>query len=1124
MNCCGRSAPPARIALWITLLVLLSAALLPGCSRLPASGPIGGALVISEVVTSNSHSLKNDILGTPDWIELYNGTNAPISLKGCGLSDNIREPHKWTFPDVTIGPGEYLIVYATSLPNAWEQGLLCTGYKLSKNGETLLLTDRYYNMLAELTVPPLRQDVSYALDPATGRYGYCAAPTPGEANAGVVESLEDISYVSGSGALVLSEAVPRNGSVLRAADGRYYPFAELYNASNAALDLSQFFLSDDPGDFFKWSLPEQALPPGEYALVFFSGEDGVKGGELHAAFRLGSEDDSLLLSDATGQVIGQLNWDLALCADLGVVTVDGRSAYTAFPTPGAPNSAAVFQGYAPAPMDGSDPVRLSEILPRNRYSLVDQDGDRSSWAELYNTSQAPVSLLGYYLSDDPGDPAKWALPDVTLEPGEYQIVFLSGKDRTEGELHAGFRLSRNDRALQLTNLNGMRCDCVPLDPDMGENVSYGLGADGGWYYFAQPTPGAQNNTAGQAMLSELSRMDLSGVFISEVCAVNPAKSGKRDWVELYNGGDAAVNLSGWYLSDNPSLPQKYQIKSLSIPAKGYGLLYASSSTAKQQREGETAPFGISEGGETLMLSNAQGQIVDWFETGALRAGTTSGRDVTDASGKRFFYTSATPGARNGESRAQGYAAAPVFSETGLYQKAAFSLSLTSATPGASIYYTLDGSKPDADATLYTGPIQVSGNRPVRAVSMAEGLLPSDIVSYTYLFESAHTLPVVCLSGDPGAISQVYSVTDRWNKIEREGYCAYYEADGSLGVKFPCGLRVNGAGTLTMRQKSLSIFLRTGYGRGSVTYPFFPGYDIRIFESLCIRNSGQDASRARLRDSFFSLAVEGLNIDNVATRPVVVYINGEYWGLYDLNENQNEGYLEAHYGVDPDTVEIIRRNTTALAGSKEEFKRVRAFGLNRDLSDEDLYQKFIQWVDEDYFIDYIIAQTYFSNSDMFNQKYWHTSDNKVRWRPVFYDLDLAMGGTNPSRNILSSYFRAEGVPSRDGSLTNMDIYVGLKKNAGWREKFCARYVYVALNYFNADRLIKILDDHAAAMEPEMPRHIQRWRYPSSMSAWRSSVAALRDCLAKRGGYALRQLQSYFGLTDAQMQAYRDAAGA
>lgn len=185
----------------------------------------------------------------------------------------------------------------------------------------------------------------------------------------------------------------------------------------------------------------------------------------------------------------------------------------------------------------------------------------------------------------------------------------------------------------------------------------------------------------------------------------------------------------------------------------------------------------------------------------------------------------------------------------------------------------------------------------------------------------------------------------------------------------------------------------------------------------------------MRDAVCMRMVEGLNIDNCATRPVVAYINGRYWGIYDLNEDQNADFLAAHYGVNPDEVDIIRRNTGALKGSSADIKRVRDFAGSRNLSNEELFKQYLEWVDVDYFTDYLIAQIYFCNGDMFNQKYWRSHDYSVKWRPVFYDLDFGLSG---SQNLLYDYFNPVGVPSANGSLTDMRLYVGLEKNAEWRE--------------------------------------------------------------------------------------------
>lgn len=1082
-----------------------------GCDGLYVNADHTSALRINEVVSSNTRSLVDEALGTPDWIELYNASASPIDLTGYGLTDNPKAPHKWTFPSVTIPAGGYLIVYATKA-----DGALCTGFGLSRGGDSLCLSDKYYTLLDYVEIPALESDISFARG-KDGAFGYCAAPTPGSEN--VAEIVLDpalLTFDSGSGRLTLSEVVPHNASCADAY-GKYPAWAEVQNSSDAPILLSEYYLTDDAEDAFKWHLPDSILQPGEFLVIFFSGRDETAG-EFHASFKLGSDDSTLFLFSKNGAQIGALSWANDLPDDIAALP-DGL--YTAYPTPCAANDPRTFSNTELIPMDIGSAVRLNEFLLHNEYSLRDAAGDRPAWAELYNTTDSSISLAGYYLSDDPENPFKWAFPaNAAIEPQGYLLVFLSGKNRSEGELHTSFKLTQNDKALLLSVKDGLRADSYPIDASLGANISVGIDpASGDTKYFATPTPGTANTTRGFDTLAGAFLPDMSGVYISEVSAVAEAKSGDSAWVELFNASNHSVSLTGWHITDNPDDLQSCELPPLTIEAGGYAVVHATKRTEKQK--GNFVALGISEAGETLILSDADGNVIDVFETGALRAGTTSGRVVGSGAPVRVFFASATKGKSNDAAVRSAYAAEPVFSETALYHDAAFPLVLTSATEGAEIRYTLDGSAPGPDSTLYTSPINISSNAVVRAAAYCDGLLQSDSVVMTYLFEQPHTVPVICISISPSAFSEVYAATIKKERVERQGVFSFYE-DGALGVSFPCGFRASGASTLTAAQKSLAVLLRSGYGVAETNYPFFANSDVSAYRSLVLRNSGQDRTAARIRDSFFMKAVKGLNIEQVETRLTVVYVNGKYWGIYDLNENQNEDYLASHYGVDPDAVDVIRRNFTALEGTKYDFLRVREYALNRDLSDDALFAEFAEWVDVAYFTDYIIAQTYFANSDMFNQKYWRSQDYSVKWRPVFFDLDFGLHSSSPTRNILSSYFRVEGVPSQDGSLTNMDIYVGLRKNAAWRDYFCERYVYVVLNHFNSERLCAILDEMAAQLRAEWPRHTARWSDAPSLSKWESNVAALRDCLAKRAEYALKYLQKEFGVSDEKMQEYRAKA--
>lgn len=1093
----------------ILSLCLLAALLLPACSLMPAED--GGALVINEVVSSNRRCLVDSAVGTPDWIELYNGTDEDINLAGYGLSDNVRKLYKFTFPDVTIPAGGYLIVYAAENNGVEKTDVICTGFGVSKNGDSLYLCDAYYELVQELNVPAMLTDASYARR-SDGTYGFCGTPTPGEANTtDIAASLDELYVEQDLTALSITEVQP---------DGNGETWLELYNASDADVRLDNFYVSDSASNLLRSQLPESTLPAGGYAVVYLTGDTGAD--RLEVSFRLGRADTHVYLTNYQGVLVSELAWEADVPAGLTVVAQpDGTAAYTAYPTPGEENSGETFASFAVTPMDAADPVRISEAQRTNKYSIVDADGDRSEWMELYNGSDQAVRLGGYYVSDDPEDPLKWALPDVELPAGGYAVVFLSGKDRADGaEMHASFRLSDDEESVYLTRLDGMRQDSLALPLTLPDNATAGRDADGALRYYAQPTPGYEN-AYGYESAESIGFFNVDGVYVSEVCAVNEAKSGDNDWIELYNGSDQAVDLTGWYLSDSDAEPLRYRIEDVTIEPGGYAVIEASSHPTRQAQG--VATFGVSPSGETIVLSDENGLRVDTFETGALSLGVTSGRIEGDAHTQRVFFSKATRGAKNGSVHTAGYAAQPILSETGLYQSEPFALTMTTATAGAEIRYTTDGSEPTADSALYEGPVSISGNTVVRAAAFCAGLQPSPVTTFTYLFEQPHTLPVVCVNGDPADIARVFAATKRSEKVEREAFIQYYEPDGTLGVQFPCGIKAKGAGTLTYKQKSLAIHLRAAYGQTEVTYPFFSDTELTTFVSLALRNSGQDwgdhTTDARIRDSFAARAVVGMNIDYALTRPVIMYLNGEYYGIYDFNEDQNKDYLVNHYGVDGDAVDIIQRNTTVLQGSNADIKRVFSYAVNRDLSDDAVFAEFAEWVDVDAFTDYFIAQTYFINSDMFNQKYWRSHDYTVKWRPIFYDLDWCFFSDNGyKRSIIGAYFSKDGVPSNDGSITQMNIYVGLRKNAAWRQACAERYVEVVCTFFKPERLISILDELADQMRPEMERHIARWGRPKSMELWESALERMREIIRNRPEYALESVQSYFDISDEQMDAW------
>ena len=134
-------------------------------------------------------------------------------------------------------------------------------------------------------------------------------------------------------------------------------------------------------------------------------------------------------------------------------------------------------------------VRINELLLKNTYSAIDEDGERSAWVELYNGSSSAVDLSNYALSDNGNRLLKWSLPSRQLEAGAYTLVFLSGKDRKDdGELHTSFKLGTGETKLYLTQLSTGTYETVNVPTENSSNVSYGLAADGTWQFYPEPTP------------------------------------------------------------------------------------------------------------------------------------------------------------------------------------------------------------------------------------------------------------------------------------------------------------------------------------------------------------------------------------------------------------------------------------------------------------------------------------------------------------------------------------------------------------------------------------------------------------------------------------------------------------
>lgn len=935
--------------------------------------------------------------------------------------------------------------------------------------------------------------------------------------------------------LLITEVMSTNSSTLQSVSQATPDWIEICNTGSYAIDLTGYSLSDNLKKPDKWVFPSIIIGAGEYLLVFASGEaatdEADAAGEIHANFRLNGDGDELVLTSPTGLVLARLALP-ELPADISFgLPPDADSALDSYfffgvPTPGSANGS-----------DGQ--TTAAAAIPHPQYALVVNEymtsnkdfpnaaGDLPDWVELRNTGSEAISLLGFQLTDDPSQPDKWIFPDVTVAAGDVLVVWLSGADivydpADPTSLQASFKLGSDDTALLMSDAKGNQVIRQDLE-DLPDNISKGRGTDAAdsWFYFPQATPGSPNTTAGFSELSGAMTLKNHGVWINEVVAESSSMStegkvSQPDWVEIYNGTGEAVSLDGYGLSDDRSSPFRMTLSGLSIAPGEYLVV-------------EPTGFGLSTADETLYLTAPDQTLVDWFDTGRLRNGISSGRGNTggdEPADTRFFYASPTRGGANATAASLSIALQPAVAAvsaasgaalTGLYFEGAASVTLSSSQSGAVIRYTLDGSTPTSSSPVYQTPLTVSQDTVIRCRAELTGCLPSDTVSRTLLSSTRHDLPVVSIAVNAGDFTGPYGVwTDYSDDHEAAVDVSYYEADGTFGVDFTAGIALHGSYSRKENQKSLELNLRETYGDTQVIYPFFPDNETSTFKRLILRTSGQDWKYTKLRDAFMSELIEDdLNVDTMDWRPCVVYINGEYYGLYEIRENIDEYYMAAHFGTDPDNVDIIKGNAIILSGSMTRYKELTAYVKNHDMNDEAAYQHVLSLIDEQSLIDWIIAETFFNNLDSGNKKFWCENTEGAQWRWAFFDLDWAMFPSTYKLNILrNDLFDPAG--HGQSNIFSSVLQCQLIENPEFEKMFIERYAELMNSTFKTDRMLALLDNMTEQIRSEIPRQVSRWGGPTSVKSWEGNVSVLRRITSEKRALMLVILQESFSISDSRMR--------
>lgn len=900
-----------------------------------------------------------------------------------------------------------------------------------------------------------------------------------------------------NGNLIISEVMAGNTNTIQDSNQVYTDYIEIYNGNDYDIDLTGYYLSDDFFDTKKWSFPDNTIiSKNSYLLVYASGNNqtlniSTTTKELHTNFKLNKNGEVITLSDPNGKSLSKLYY-LETLSDTSYGIFNNQYVYFYTGSPGKENNS----NYSIEPISKSENnilLTINEYMTNNQNNYQNNLGTYENIIELYNGENTDVNLSGYYLTNNSNDLTKYSFPeDTIIKANSYLVVITSGENKLiNHEIHTNFKLSNDDGVIILSDQKRNIIDQVTVTK-LENNLSYGLYQDK-WYYYNYPTIGKENTN--NFIISQTVSQE---IVINEVSALNP------EAIEIKNITSKEVNLASYSLSDQSGKTMKFP--KIKLKANGYIVVYGSDKYSYKNNKIYTG-FHINNSTEKLYLYK-DNILVHEFSVGKLTNGISTGLNNKL---EKVYYKNITFNKNNSSKTYLGYTQIPTYSQNGGYLKKGDKISLT-ACSDCTIYYTTDGSWPSNKSKKYTSPISINKTTVLKTIVYRNNYLPSDITSRTYFIGRTHDVPIISISSNQSSLDDL--LINYFQEQEKKISFEYYESNGSLGVSFIGGTKLTGADSRKRDQKSMAIYLRKEYGLQEVSYPFFKDSDVITYSSFTLRNSGEDPYGIRIQDTVLTYALKDkMDIDLQDYRAVVVYLNGKYYGLYNMREKLNGDYLKTNYGLEDGEYDLIKY-MTATSGTTKNYQKLLNYIRTQDPTNKKVYEYIKTQLDVQEFVNYLIVESYYGNTDQGNIRYWKSTNGK--WRFMLYDLDWSLWNTSLSYNY-------PVLNTESPAVTNLssvyEIARRLYKNKEFKDLYLSTLSYHLENTFIPKRMNQIVDELAKEIKNEMPYHIERWPgMHSNMSNWEINVKNFKKKLTNRYNYVIKNIKQQFNLTNKEYEKY------
>ncbi len=826
-------------------------------------------------------------------------------------------------------------------------------------------------------------------------------------------------------------------------------------------------------------------------------------------------------------------------------------------------------------------LTINEASNANQSTLILPDGSRPDWIELF--ANETVDLAGYSLSDDRENLAKWTFNETTLSTGQFLTILATGQSNFNTINHWETAIYPSDTWKYIVPLADLPStwNTIEYSPVGWTDASLGIGYGDGDDVTTLASPLTSvyvrkiiNITDPSAIVAALLDVDFDDGFVAYLNGIEIARTGlfgvPPSWDEGAIDHEASIYALGvptsftidqallesilvtgpnvLAIEVHNSFPESSDLSL--IPFLSFGF-----NTGTEYFGGTTHPFflplaassymstnfSLSALGETIYLSDPIGNLIDSLELPDLEPNMSAGKYLDGTPSHQLFVSPTFGSSNNAAFPYTKFENTPdILFAGGLYPSTVSVSILNNSEMGGVVHYTIDGTAPTEASPIYSGPITIETTTVLKAICIATEatVLPSRIDTESFLIMEDFTLPVLSISTAPENLYGADGIFDNWwTDWRKPCVVEYFDVNGIKQFESRASMKPDGGAGGSRSNPQHSVTIEPGhslYGEGQpVNYPMIPAKGfINEYHAFYLRNGSNFWNAYPQKDATYMRLMQESYANSQAYAPAIVFVNGEYFGVYEIREKANENYFESNYGNHPDSLDLLSvsyfygaGNLRTVKGSDESFYEMRDFVTSYDPLADDFITLSDEKIDVTNFADYIAAENWIGNIDWIynNMKIARMQSADNRWKFFLQDIELGLGGWVDYNVNIFDYFRYENLPN-----PYWDIYEGLIQNPSYKNYFVNRYADLMNTTYQPLNFIPIIDEMYTELLPEMPRHFEKWT--GDIAGGMGTYAYYRDDLiyqfSNRNAVVREQIVAEFGLekqVDVTLSVYPEGAG-